>query len=61
MDYQEEQVQELEVLESIYPDELTINKGTYPGINFEVLLKLELDSDVLAASLTKQHLSLIHI
>ncbi|CCC68449.1 hypothetical protein NCAS_0B03650 [Naumovozyma castellii] len=59
MDYQEEQVQELEVLESIYPDELTINKGTYPGINFEVLLKLELDSDVLAASLTKQHSMLI--
>ncbi|KAL3231627.1 Protein GIR2 [Nakaseomyces bracarensis] len=42
MDYKEEQAQELEVLESIYPDELRMIRETYPGIKFEVELKLEL-------------------
>lgn len=60
MDYQAEQEQELEVLESIYPDELTILNGTFPGIKFTVLLRLELndaaidDTDLLM-SLSKIH------
>lgn len=60
MDYKEEQEQELEVLESIYPDELEVLNGTFPDIKFSVLLKLELndtamhDNDLLV-SLNKVH------
>ncbi|AQZ15900.1 GIR2 (YDR152W) [Zygosaccharomyces parabailii] len=45
MDYEEEQNQELEVLESIYPDELEVIKRKYPEIHFLVSLKLELPLD----------------
>lgn len=57
MDYKEEQTQELEVLESIYPDELVINNSKYPNINFDISIPLELiDMDPLADSLSKQHI-----
>lgn len=42
MDYKEEQTQELEVLESIYPDELEITKSEYPKIEF-LIKKLPLE------------------
>lgn len=54
MDYQEEQNQELEVLESIYPDELQVMKRTYPDVHFRILLKLELPIEDLSI-LTKEH------
>ncbi|CCD26986.1 Gir2p NDAI_0J00940 [Naumovozyma dairenensis CBS 421] len=60
MDYKEEQTQELEVLESIYPDELDIKKSDYPNINFDVTLNLELSDEPMAASLSKQHSMLIN-
>ena len=41
MDYTGEQEQELEVLESIYPDELTVITKTYPEVHFKVDVKLE--------------------
>lgn len=41
MDYSGEQEQELEVLESIYPDELSIITKTYPEVHFKVDVKLE--------------------
>lgn len=44
MDYKEQQVQELEVLESIYPDELEVLNGEYPNVRFEVSIKLDLDA-----------------
>ncbi|AAS54534.1 AGR045Wp [Eremothecium gossypii ATCC 10895] len=61
MDYQEEQKQELEVLESIYADDLTVVCGEYPKIQFEVDLKLDLiplaSSSFTAAAISKeQHL-----
>lgn len=61
MDYKEEQEQELEVLESIYPDELEVLSGEYPNIKFSVLLKLELNDTAmhdneLLVSLNKVHL-----
>lgn len=42
MDYKEEQIQELEVLESIYPDELTTICQEYPKVQFSVRLLLDL-------------------
>lgn len=54
MDYQEEQNQELEVLESIYPDELEVVKRSYPGIHFRITMKLELPLDD-PSLLTKEH------
>lgn len=41
MDYPGEQEQELEVLESIYPDELVVLNGKYPAIHFRINVKLE--------------------
>ncbi|AET39327.1 Gir2p Ecym_4263 [Eremothecium cymbalariae DBVPG len=41
MDYKEEQEQELEVLRSIYPEEVEVLCGEYPRIRFQVDLKLE--------------------
>ncbi|SCU94068.1 LADA_0G06326g1_1 [Lachancea dasiensis] len=65
MDYQEEQNQELEVLESIYPDELTVVSNTFPKIEFEVRLPLDLvpldSSSFTADSLTKDHWVVINI
>lgn len=63
MDYKEEQEQELEVLQSIYPDELTILNAHYPNISFEVSLLLELDQldDPILESLTKTHTLSIQI
>ncbi|CAI4058311.1 Gir2p SKDI_04G3750 [Saccharomyces kudriavzevii IFO 1802] len=55
MDYKEEQRQELEVLESIYPDELRILNDEYPKIKFEVDIKLELDTGDSTSPLTKEH------
>lgn len=60
MDYQAEQEQELEVLESIYPDELTILNVTFPDVKFTVLLRLDLNDAViddtdLLLSLSKVH------
>lgn len=55
MDYKEEQKQELEVLESIYPDELRIINDEYPKIKFEVAIKLELDTGDSTSVLTKEH------
>ncbi|EJS42324.1 gir2p [Saccharomyces arboricola H-6] len=55
MDYKEEQKQELEVLESIYPDELRILNDVYPKIRFEVDIKLELDMGDSTSRLTKEH------
>lgn len=54
MDYQEEQNQELEVLESIYPDELEVVKRKYPDVHFRILLKLELPLEDLSL-LTREH------
>ncbi|CCK68178.1 Gir2p KNAG_0A05110 [Huiozyma naganishii CBS 8797] len=59
MDYKEEQLQELEVLQSIYPDELHVVSDGYPGVKFEVGVPLELDADPLAKSLSKRHVVLI--
>ncbi|CAI4056828.1 hypothetical protein SUVZ_02G2770 [Saccharomyces uvarum] len=56
MDYKEEQTQELEVLESIYPDELRITNDEYPKIKFEVDIKLELDTGGSSSPLTKEHI-----
>ncbi|CEP61418.1 Gir2p LALA0_S03e02410g [Lachancea lanzarotensis] len=65
MDYNEEQTQELEVLESIYPDELTIVKDSFPNIQFEVKLPLDLipldSSSFTQGSLTKDHWAAINI
>ena len=63
MDYKEEQIQELEVLQSIYPDELTILNNHYPNISFEVSLLLELNQldDPIIESLTKQHTLLVQM
>ncbi|CAL9731372.1 protein Gir2p [Monosporozyma unispora] len=57
MEYKEEQEQELEVLQSIYPDELTILNDKYPNISFEISLPLELNQldDPIIDSLTKTH------
>ncbi|QLL31955.1 hypothetical protein HG536_0C01230 [Torulaspora globosa] len=41
MDYRGEQEQELEVLESIYPDELKVLNRNYPGVKFKVEVRLE--------------------
>lgn len=41
MDHCGEQQQELEVLESIYPDELEVISGKWPGVSFRVDIKLE--------------------
>lgn len=54
MDYQEEQSQELEVLESIYPDELEVIKRKYPDVHFRISLKLELPIEDLSI-LKKEH------
>lgn len=50
-------MQELEVLESIYPDELRMVKESYPGIKFEVDLKLELQELIedTVGHLSKEH------
>ncbi|CCE62231.1 hypothetical protein TPHA_0C00750 [Tetrapisispora phaffii CBS 4417] len=58
MDYKEEQQQEIEVLESIYPDELTIINDNYPNIQFEVTLKL--DVEIGLGSLSKEHIITVH-
>lgn len=57
MDYKDEQEQELEVLQSIYPDELNILNDKYPNISFEIILPLELSQldDPIIDSLTKKH------
>ncbi|KTA97592.1 Protein GIR2 [Nakaseomyces glabratus] len=54
MDYKEEQEQELEVLRSIYPDELEVVKE-YPGVKFELQLKLELQELIDTSHLSKDH------
>ena len=64
MDYKSEQEQEIEVLESIYPEELNVISGVYPNIQFEVSVALELrDNETfnndLLNSLTKLHTLLI--
>ncbi|SCV00670.1 LAME_0G11254g1_1 [Lachancea meyersii CBS 8951] len=65
MDYQQEQTQELEVLESIYPDELTVINNNFPNTQFEVKLPLDLvpldSSSFTADSLTKDHWIVINI
>ncbi|SCU93334.1 LAFA_0F15830g1_1 [Lachancea sp. 'fantastica'] len=65
MDYNEEQTQELEVLESIYPDEFTIIKDSFPNIQFEVKLPLDLvpldSSSFTQDSLTKDHWVVVNI
>ncbi|KAK5959549.1 Gir2p PWA37_003512 [Arxiozyma heterogenica] len=63
MNYKEEQDQELEVLQSIYPDELAVLNSHYPNISFEVSLLLELDQldDLIIESLTKKHTLLVQI
>ncbi|SCV05325.1 LANO_0H05006g1_1 [Lachancea nothofagi CBS 11611] len=65
MDYQEEQTQELEVLESIYPDELTIVSSQFPKIQFEIKLPLDLmpldSSSFTADALTKDHWIVLNI
>lgn len=60
MDYKEEQVQELEVLESIYPDEFTVLNDQYPDIKFSILLKLELNESAGHDSALLMSLSKIH-
>ncbi|CAR25115.1 Gir2p [Lachancea thermotolerans CBS 6340] len=42
MDYKDEQSQELEVLESIYPDEFAVQSDEYPKVQFSVSLPLDL-------------------
>lgn len=59
MDYQEEQTQELEVLESIYPDELTVINGKYPTIQFQISVKVEPQLDD-PSSLTREHSMLVN-
>ncbi|CCH58199.1 hypothetical protein TBLA_0A04030 [Henningerozyma blattae CBS 6284] len=58
MNYEEEQVQELEVLQSIYPDEFTILNETYPNIHFQIDIKLELDTEI---ELKKEHIISVDI
>lgn len=59
MDYEEEQRQELEILESIYPDELTLLSSEYPGIQLQVDVKLDPvpkeDSSFTADSISNEH------
>lgn len=59
MDYQEEQTQELEVLESIYPDELTVSNGKYPTIQFQIYVKIEPQLDD-PSSLTRAHAMVVN-
>lgn len=54
MDYLAEQEQELEVLESIYPDELRIISKSYPTVHFEVSVRLEPQLED-PSSLTREH------
>lgn len=54
MDYSGEQEQELEVLESIYPDELEVFSRKYPGVKFKVDVKLEPQLEDVSA-LTTEH------
>lgn len=65
MDYKEEQIQELEVLESIYPDELTQVSSAYPKIHFQINLKLDLvpsaDSTFTEHSISNDHYLLLDI
>lgn len=59
MDYKEEQVQELEILESIYPDEFEAINIVYPNIFFRINLQLDLvpkDS----SSFTKDSVTICH-
>lgn len=60
MDYQEEQKQELEILESIYPDELTIIKDEYPGIEMQIDVRLDLvpmnNSSFTSDSISNEHI-----
>lgn len=58
MDYKEEQVQELEVLESIYPDEIEYISKEYPNIHFEVSVKLELETDL---DINREHTMMVDI
>lgn len=58
MDYKEEQLQELEVLQSIYPDELQIANDEYPAISFT--LSVDLDLQDLVPGLTRLHGLLLH-
>ncbi|SCV04559.1 LAMI_0H17106g1_1 [Lachancea mirantina] len=59
MDYKEEQLQELEVIESIYPDEFSCLDNEYPGIKFNVRINVEPqpfpDSSFTADSLSNDH------
>lgn len=54
MEYSEEQEQELEVLESIYPDELSVISGSYPTVHFRVDVRLEPQLED-PGSLTREH------
>lgn len=58
-------MQEIEVLESIYPDELTQVSTQYPGVRFEVRLKLDLvphdDSSFTADSLSVDHYLVVKV
>ncbi|EDO19329.1 hypothetical protein Kpol_1036p75 [Vanderwaltozyma polyspora DSM 70294] len=61
MDYKEEQQQELEVLESIYPDELNVLSDAFPNVQFEVSLRLELDAMLDSnVQLNKEHTMMVN-
>lgn len=60
MDYKEEQTQELEILESIYPDEFTVLNSEYPEIELQIDIKLDPvpldDSSYTVDSITNDHI-----
>lgn len=60
MDYQEEQKQELEILESIYPDELTVLQAEYPGIQLQIDVTVDPvpmeDSSYTVDSISNRHI-----